>query len=113
MPLGSRGEVKMKKFPSKKDLNLVRDKLNKGIASRPLPKNANVVDRAKFRLCEKFVIYKNTHQITQREMAKKIGINEALVSKILHYHFDEFTSDRLLKYLSALYPDIDLKIEVA
>lgn len=103
----------MNKFPSKKDLEEVRNKLDEGPASRPLPKDASIVDKAKFQLCEKFVIYKNLHKITQRAMAEKVGIDEALMSKILHYNFDEFTTDRLLKYLSKLYPDLDFNISVA
>jgi len=103
----------MTKFPSKEELELVQKELDKGPASRPLPKNAPPVDRAKYRLCEKFVIYKNTHQISQKELAKKIGIDEALMSKILRYHFDEFTADRLIKYLNEIYPEVDVKIDVA
>ncbi len=103
----------MKKFPSVRDTEYVRKKMDKGIASRPLSKNANSVDKTKFKLCEKFVIYKNTHNITQKALAEKIGIDEALVSKILHYHFDEFSTDRLIKYLSKIYPKIELKIDVA
>jgi len=103
----------MTKFPTKKELEEVRNRLDNSVASRPLPPDASAVDRAKFRLCEKFVIYKNTHQITQRALAEVIGIDEALMSKILHYHFDEFTTDRLLKYLSILHPDVDVKIDVA
>lgn len=102
----------MANFPSEKELERIWKKLDKGPASRPLPKDASAVDRAKFRLCEKFVIYKNVHNITQRALAEKIGIDEALMSKVLHYHFDEFTTDRLINYLSKIYPDIDVKIDV-
>ena len=103
----------MTKFPSEKNLEEARKKLDKSPASRPLAKDASIVDKTKFQLCEKFVIYKNTHKITQRALAKKIGIDEALMSKVLHYNFDEFTTDRLIKYLSALYPDIYFNISVA
>ena len=103
----------MKKFPSQKALEEVRNRLNKGIASRPLPKDATAIDRVKFHLCEQFVICKNTQGLTQRVLAEKIGIDEALMSKILHYHYDEFTADRLIKYLSEIYPDIDVKVDVA
>jgi len=103
----------MTKFPSKEELELVRNKLNDGPASRPLPKDASPVDRVKYRICEKFVIYKNTHKISQKDLAQKIGIDEALMSKILRYHFDEFTADRLIKYLNEIYPEIDVKVDVA
>jgi predicted XRE-type DNA-binding protein len=100
----------MSNWPSREELEQVNKRLSKSIASKPLPKDASNVDRVRYRLCEKFVIYKNSENISQRELASKIGINEALMSKILHYHFEEFTIDRLLRYLSEIYPDIDLKI---
>ncbi len=103
----------MKKFPPQKKLEEVRNRLSKGMASRPLPKDAPAIDRIKFHLCEQFVICKNTQGITQRELALRIGIDEALMSKILHYHFEEFTVDRLIKYLSEIYPDVDVRVDVA
>jgi predicted XRE-type DNA-binding protein len=100
----------MNKWPSKKDLDQVKKRLRKTLPSKPLLRNASNVDRIRYNLCEKFVIYKNSQKITQRELAAKIGINEALMSKILHYHFEEFTIDRLLRYLSEIYPDVELKV---
>lgn len=107
------GEKKMSKFPKDKDLERMRNSLNEGVASKPLAKNASAIDKLKFRLCEKFVIYKNTHKITQRALAQKLSIDEALMSKILHYNYEEFTVDRLVKFLSTIYPNIDLNIDVA
>ncbi|MBN8538321.1 MAG: XRE family transcriptional regulator [Deltaproteobacteria bacterium] len=46
-------------------------------------------------------------------MAKKVGTEEAIISKILRYNVDEFTIDRLVKFLAALYPGAEVKIEVA
>lgn len=113
MLLECRKEKNMTKFPSKEELELVRKELDNKPTSRPLPKNASSVDRAKYRICEKFVVYKNTQKISQKELAQKVGIDEALMSKILHYHFDEFTADRLIKYLNEIYPDVNVKIDVA
>jgi predicted XRE-type DNA-binding protein len=103
----------MSKFPSKSKLDLIRRKLDEGPAARLLPLDAGPVEIMKYRLCEKFVVYKNEHNITQKELAKKIGIDEALISKVLNYNIDEFTIDRLVKYLSELYPDAQFKIDVA
>ena len=83
------------------------------MASRPLPENATTVDQMKFHICEKFVIYKNSHGMTQRALAQELGIDEALMSKILHYHFDDFTTDRLVNYLSKIYPQTSVEIKVA
>ncbi|MDB9786744.1 helix-turn-helix domain-containing protein [Bacteriovoracaceae bacterium] len=103
----------MTKFPSDKELKRVRGKLDEGIASRPLPKDASIIDQTKFKLCQRFIVYKNIHGLTQRALAKIIGIDESLVSKILHYHFEEFTTDRLINYLSTIHPDLNINVDVA
>ena len=103
----------MTKFPSKKQLDEARKMLDKGPASRPLPKDASPVDKMKYKICEKFVIYKNTKKITQKALAEKLNIDEALMSKILHYNFEEFTLDRLIKFLNVLYPNVEIDLKVA
>lgn len=102
----------MTKFPSEKELNEIRSKLDKAPASRMLPPNASSVERLKYSLCEHFVAYLLDHKLSQKELAEKIGIDEALVSKIVHYNFEEFTLDRLVKFLSVLLPTADLEILV-
>jgi predicted XRE-type DNA-binding protein len=62
---------------------------------------------------DEFVKYKNAHKLTQRALAERLGVDEALVSKIIHYSFDDFTIDRLIKYLSTLYPKLEFKVRVA
>lgn len=103
----------MTKWPSKKSLDTVRKKLEQGPASIPLPANASPVDKVKHHICEQFVIYKNRTKISQKALAQKVDMDEALMSKILHYNFEEFTIDRLIKFLSVLYPGVEIKIEVA
>ena len=103
----------MTKFPSEKELKEAREALEKAPASKLLPKNASPVDRMKYSICEKFVKYKNEHNLTQRALAEKLGIDEALISKIIHYSFDEFTIDRLIKYLAVLYPKLKVQLLVA
>ena len=103
----------MTKWPSEKELEQARSKYSKGIASRPLRKDASKSERLKHLLCSKFIIYKQENKLTGRTMAGIIGIEESLVSKILHYHYDEFSSDRLLEFLSKIYPNFELSIELA
>jgi predicted XRE-type DNA-binding protein len=100
-------------FPSDEELAEARNLLSKSIASKPLSKGASAVDKIKHRLCKEFIVYKSAHQITQKDLANKIGIDEALMSKILHYHFEEFTIDRLVKFLNVLYPNLDFKFDLA
>ncbi len=104
---------KAQRFPDNKELAEVRERLSRGPAARPLPESADSVERLKHNLCAEFVKYKNRKGITQKQLAKKLGIDEALVSKIVNYAYDEFTVDRLVKYLSALYPKIEISLLVA
>ena len=83
------------------------------MASKPLAENASAVDRIKHSICKEIVVYMNDHKLSQRALAAKLYESEALVSKVVHYHFEEFTIDRLVKFLARLHPDVDLKIEVA
>lgn len=100
-------------FPSESELREMREKLSHGPSSKPLPKNATAADKIKYQICKEFVIYKNATKITQRALAEKAGIDESLMSKILHYNIDEFTIDRLVKFLTELYPEIKFDIKPA
>ncbi len=114
MPSELKGKnMKKDNFPPEKQLKKMRELLSKGIASRPLPENASAVDQIKHSICQKIVLYKNKNKISQRALAELIGENESLVSKVLHYHYDEFTIDRLVKFLSKIYPKAEVTIEVA
>ena len=104
---------KTQKFPSEKELAEVRDLLSEGQAARPLSKTADPVEKLKHSLCAEFVKYKNKKNLTQKELASELHIDEALVSKIVNYVYDEFTVDRLVKYLSILYPNVDFRLLVA
>ena len=102
----------MTKFPSKKELDRIRKLMEKAPASQGLPKDASPVDRAKYNLCEKFVTYRKEVGLSQRELAKKLGTDETVLSRLLHYHIEDFTTDRLIKFLSKLYPDIELDVKI-
>ena len=103
----------MQKFPSQTELKANRELLENNIASRPLSKSASAIDRVKFRICEKFVIYKNTHKLTLKALAQKVNIEPELMNKILHYHFDELTVEKLVQFLTCIYHEIDLTFEVS
>lgn len=103
----------MTNWPSEKELEQARNKHSTGIASRPLKKGASKSERLKHLLCSKFIVYKQENKLTGRAMAEIMGIEESLISKILHYHYDEFSSDRLLEFLSRIYPNFELNIDLA
>jgi predicted XRE-type DNA-binding protein len=102
----------MSNWPDKKELDQARKELSTGIASKPLPKDATKSEKLKHLLCEKLIIYKQNNKLTNRKLAEIIGINEALMSQVLHYHHEKFSSDRLMGYLEMVYPDFELKIDL-
>ena len=100
-------------WPSEAVLKVMRKKLSKGMASRPLPENASLVEKIKYSICREILIYKMNNDLTQRQLAEILGENESLISKVIRYHIDQFTIDRLLKFLNIIYPDVEFKLKVA
>ena len=75
---------------------------NPDMWGRVIPDDAPLVDLIKRDICAVFIVYKREKNLNQRELAQKLEIGEALISKILRYRFDEFTIDRLVRYLEKL-----------
>jgi predicted XRE-type DNA-binding protein len=99
------------KWPPREDIEefLKMLEANPELYGRVVPKDAPPLDLMKRDLCAQFIIYKRENKLSQREFAQKLEIGEALISKILRYHFDEFTLDRLIRYLSILGIKFELK----
>ncbi|MCB9093385.1 MAG: XRE family transcriptional regulator [Halobacteriovoraceae bacterium] len=103
----------MSKFPDEKTLEKIRKKFETAPASQALPKKATVAERMKYDLCQNFVIYLQESGITQRELAQKLGVSETVVSRILHYHIEDFTIDRLVNYTGILFSDAKIRFDIA
>lgn len=100
----------MTRWPKREDIDQVLKDLDDKPWSVALPADATEKDRIKYGLCAEFVKYMNQHKITQRELAKRIGTDEALVSKVVHYYIEEFSLDRLYDFLNALDSSLTLKV---
>ena len=94
----------MKKWPKQEDIEAILKRLdeNPDLYTRVVSNDASYVDRIKRDICAELIIYKREHNLNQRELSQRLEISEALVSKMLRYHFDEFTLDRLIRYLESL-----------
>lgn len=101
------------KFPPINDIKEMSKKLSKSEASATLPPHASSLEKLKYDLCKAFVRYKQIHNLSQRELAEKLAVNEAIISKIVHYKIEIFTVDRLMKYLSLLDSRVSIRIKVA
>ena len=99
----------MTKWPKREEIENVLKRLEEDseLYGRAISSDASHADRIKRDICAELIIYKREHELNHRELAQKLEISEALVSKILRYRFDEFTLDRLIRYLETL----DIKFE--
>lgn len=75
-----------------------------------LPKNATPVEKAKYELCEKILIYQQDNNLSDEEMANKIKLTTGETRDILYYHIDYFTLDRLINHATRLFKPLEIKV---
>jgi len=93
----------------KKYLERIEDPNYQG-GSWALPENATPLEKSKYELCKKMIIYKREKKLTTEKIAQKISLSLAETEDILHYRTDYFTLDRLMSYTSKLFPTNEVKI---
>ena len=79
-------------------------------AAGMLPPDASSLDKTKYDLCKRLLVYMRENDLTQRELAKELGVVESRVSEVLHYRIRKITLDRLVKYHQTLDPKFTLKV---
>lgn len=97
-------------FPSKEKIKKTLEKLEKVEGTLSLPENPTALEKFRWDLCQKFIVFKNKNNFTQRQIAGLLKIDEGKVSKILHHRIDEFSTDRLISYYEKLDPKVSLKV---
>lgn len=97
-------------FPSEKKLKKIRKSLENIEGSRLVGEEGTPVDRLKYIICQKFLEYHMETGISQKELAILIGIDEALVSKLLRNRVESFSLERLLRFLSIIYPNYKIEL---
>ncbi|HWU43972.1 MAG TPA: XRE family transcriptional regulator, partial [Bdellovibrio sp.] len=97
-------------YPSAENLKKMDRKLAKVKGSTSLPADASPVDILKHQLCTQFVRFQREQELTQRELAKMIGLSEARMSEVLHYRHERFTVDHLMTYLAKVKPNLKVKV---
>lgn len=101
------------KFPTREQIEKAMKILDKAEGSRLLPKDASTTDKFKFELCSRFVVYRREKEISQKDLAAKLGIDPAQMSKVLHYYIDEFSVDYLLGLLLKIRPKTTIRVDEA
>lgn len=103
------------RYPDEKDIQSIVDQLSSDeiIGSSVLPKNASEADKIKFKLCSKIVEYKLKRNLTQKELAEKLNLDEPETSRVLHYKIERYSIERLLGYARILFPKLTLEVLAA
>ena len=105
-----------KAFPDAVTLKRVREKLsdpNYPGGNLALPENATEVDRAKYQLCQLIAKYQREHGLLQKDIARKLGVDESRISDILRGKIEGFTLDRLIGYAEKLHPRLKVQVIAA
>lgn len=99
-------------FLTPEELAKGRKLTRKARGSHDLPSNASSVERTKYDLCRKFVIYMSKHDVSQRELAKQLGVSESRVSEIVHYNIRKITIDKLVELLERIEGPLVLRVAI-
>ena len=105
-----------KAFPGEVTLKRIREKLsdpNYQGGNLALPENATEVDRAKYQLCQLIARYQREHGLLQKDIARRIGVDESRISDILRGKIGRFTLDRLISYTEKLHPGLRVQVIAA
>jgi predicted XRE-type DNA-binding protein len=105
-----------KAFPGEVTLKRVREKLsdpNYRDGNLALPQNATEVDRAKYQLCQLIARYQRERGLLQKDIARRIGVDESRISDILRGKIESFTLDRLIGYAEKLHPGLKVQVIAA
>jgi len=71
---------------------------------------ATELDKAKYKLCQSISRYERINNLTERGLAKKLGITHAKVEKIIFCHIDKLSFEELTDYLKELSLPWEIKI---
>ncbi len=98
------------KWPSNDRIKEVLKIAEESESVRPLPKDADAVDLLKYKLCRQILIFKETQGISLDEMSKRLEVGKTDVSKIINYHIDRYTIDKLYSLTLKVIPNFELDI---
>ena len=97
-------------FPDKDKVKKALEKLEKVQGTLALPENPTALEKFRWDICQKFILYKLKNNLTQREISELLETDESKVSKILHHRIQEFSTDRLITLYEKLDPGVVLKV---
>jgi predicted XRE-type DNA-binding protein len=90
-------------FPKDKDLTNILNEIQNQEPTLVIDyKTSSKSDILKYQLCQEFVKVLKEEEITQVELARKLGVDKSIVNKIIHHKISTFTIDRLMDLFSSI-----------
>jgi hypothetical protein len=80
-------------------------RVNKG-----LKPNATTEDKIKYNLCQVISDYQEESNTSEKELAKKLKINQTKTEYILFCHLDELSLEELITYVDKLNAPLEIKV---
>ncbi|MCE8159275.1 MAG: hypothetical protein I3270_01715 [Candidatus Moeniiplasma glomeromycotorum] len=99
-------------FPPKEELERVRKRIARPGYRRiniGLLPNATEADKVKYHLCLSISRYQDENDLSEKELASKLGISKVKLEYILFRHLDKLTLEELFNYLETLPLPLKLK----
>lgn len=67
-----------------------------------IPELITFSDIEKYQFCSEIIRYKKNNNLKQKDIAQIIGVNKSEVSKLFSYNLQEFSQERMLKFIQNL-----------
>ena len=80
------------------------------LGSKTLGKDASVLEKIKYELCQSIVRYKRKEELDLKKIARLLKLDELTMNKLLHYHIESFALDSLINYVEKLNIPCQVKI---
>lgn len=98
------------KWPSRKELDKVLKELEHAEGTLHLNEGASPLEQFRWELCQRIIAYMRVHNLKQKDLAKKLGIDEPEMSRILRHRIEKVSTDKLARMVQELDPDIKLRV---
>ena len=97
-------------MPNRREVRKVLRNLKNIEGTLALSPKATPLQKFRYDLQQKLVRFANTENLTNKEMASLLGIDEAKMSKIFRNRLEGFSTDRLITLYQKINPKLKLKV---
>lgn len=98
------------KYPSKKKLKEIDEKLKNQDAVLMVGESSSPSEKFRWDLCQNIVHYIAENGLSQIELANLLAIDQSRVSEIVNHRIDKVSTDKLIAYNEKIFPNVRFKI---